>query len=208
MHREIPETAAASEGGEGSQDVPSGEPPPSETLPAAVTDTLEAYVLTDERVRFACGHDYATRFGHDFYGERMEVADSYAAMREKCGDCMLAEIKPLIIRCCACGHVIMPGEGVAAYGNDGSFNAAWCTELPDGKTVLGCMRRECCPSGGFFAGHWSSSGFRPAFGEYSSLAAKVIAMGKPVAVHVEGDKVEVIVLAQKVPGPGKGRRGS
>jgi hypothetical protein len=160
----------------------------------AVTDTIQAYVLTDERARFACGHDYATKFGHDFYGERREVADDYAATREKCGDCMLAEIKLLIIRCCACGRVIMPGGPVAAYGDEGKFKKEWSTKLPDGKTVLGCMRWECCPSGAFFAGHWSSKGFRPAFGEHLSLLSQVVATGKPVVVRVGDGKAEVTVL--------------
>lgn len=159
-----------------------------------VTDALAAYLLSDDRVRYACGHDYPTRFGHDFYGERLEVSEAYADKREQCGDCMLAEIKPLIIRCCACGAVIMPSEPVAAYADDGSFRKEWSTATPDGKSVLGCMRMDCCPSGGFFAGHWSTRGFVPAFAGQASLAAMVFATGKPVAVSVSGGKAQVTVL--------------
>ncbi len=167
------------------------------TVTHEATDVLEAYVLDDRKVRYACGHDYAVLFGHDFYGERLDVSDQYAAKREKCGDCMLAEIRPLLIRCCHCGRAIMPGEPVAAYGDNGMFRKEWCTGLPDSDAVLGCMRWNCCPSGGFFAGHWSVRGFVPAFPGKANLMAEVLAVGKPVVVSVGDGRAKVTVLDDK-----------
>ncbi len=161
---------------------------------SGVTDTLAAYARNDEIVRYDCGHEYAKSFGFDFYGERRGVIGEHAEKREKCGDCLLAEIGPRLIRCCRCGCAIMPGQAVAAYDDDGSFKKAWSTVMPGGGCVIGCMRMDCCPSGGFFVGHWSSQGVRSAFGGHMNAIALVMATGKPVVVNIQDGEAEVTIL--------------
>jgi hypothetical protein len=56
----------------------------------------------------------------------------------------------------------MPGDGVALYGKGSTGIHESATILDDGVSAVGCLRWDCCPSGGFFAGSWTEEGFKPA----------------------------------------------
>ena len=149
------------------------------------TDNLSVVKRTGKKVPYACGHIDSAKFRHDFYGEVREPTGEVFAAREKCGACMLANVMEFAIRCAACGFVIWPGDSVALYVDSGSFNAAWKKTIGEPAQVVGCMRFGCCPSGGFFAGHWSESGFEPAFAGGVSAAATAFATGATVVVTLK-----------------------
>lgn len=159
-------------------------------LPAP-TDRFEIVPKGDKKVRYACGHDGPKEYVGHFYGEEMEPSAEILKTREKCPDCQVAEMKPLVIRCAQCGLPIFPGAPVALYaGPAAAFTKGWAT-MVDGQYV-GCLRWDCCPSGGFFSGHWTSKGFRPAFGA-GSAAAMAMASGGMVVVGDVDDPSSISV---------------
>lgn len=138
---------------------------------------------TGERVAYACGHEDSERFAFDFYGEVMHVNDPFWQAKPYCGDCFLKLSTDHTIRCALCGFIIRRGEAVALYAGGGKFRKDIATKY-DGQWI-GCMRWNCCPSGGFFAGHWTSEGFKPLF-KHGSMAAEVMATGKPMIATTDG----------------------
>jgi len=100
--------------------------------------------------------------------------------RELCPDCLTAELRQVTIRCALCGFAIFPGEPVALYGGPkSSFRGTAGTAEHDGQYV-GCLRCDCCPSGGFFAGHWDGQRVVPAFAGGGSAAAEAMRTGQTV----------------------------
>lgn len=153
-------------------------PPPSDTC------TVEN--KTGQEIEYNCGHRCAKQFTISLFGESLEPSDAGHAQSELCAECLLAKLRPSIIRCALCGFGIMPGDRVAAYADNGKFKKEWKTTIGDGekKGVIGCMRWECCPSGGFFAGHWMGDHFVSAFAA-GCMVAEVFQAGK--SMHVDGD---------------------
>ncbi len=149
------------------------------------TDNLGVVKRAGKKVPYACGHIDSAKFRHDFYGEVREPTDEVFAAREKCGECMLASVKEFVIRCGACGFAILPGDPVALYVDAHHFSIVWKKIVREPPRVVGCMRWGCCPSGGFFAGHWSESGFEPAFPGGASAAATAFATGTAVVVTLK-----------------------
>lgn len=153
-------------------------PPPS-------TDEVAAVPQTKKQVRYKCGHDYAAKFDLNFFGEKYGLADQVFVEREECGDCMIAAMKPALIRCGECGYAICPGDGVALYGNDESFeDKPWKQTVDNGESVMGCMRAACCPSGGFFAGNWDGKKFVPRF-EGGTAAGEAARTGETVVANAK-----------------------
>lgn len=148
------------------------------------TDELAVVNRQGKRVHYACGHDDHVMYSHNFFGEVLTLTKKILAKREKCAECMLADVKPHIIRCAACGFAIMPGESVALYADNGKFNPKWAKTVGEGerRNVIGCLRWNCCPSGGFFAGYWTEQGFEPAFGGESAIAA-VLRSGRTIITN-------------------------
>lgn len=104
-----------------------------------------------------------------------------------CPNCMLKLLQKHAIRCALCGCAILPGEGVALYHKDGEdINKENATSV--GDNVIGCLRMDCCPSGGFFAGHWTEGGFKSAFEDGLTAAEKAMRTGEVVVVNVRMDK--------------------
>jgi len=126
-----------------------------------VTDEMRSIPEAGPTAQYGCGHTYAAVFKHDFFGEVLEVQDEYLAARQSCGECMLAEVKPLLARCALCGFVIMPGEPVTAYMAGYEQKTEWVTRTPDGRGVLGCLRPNCCPVEPPVVGFWTLHGFKP-----------------------------------------------
>lgn len=79
--------------------------------------------------------------------------------RDSCSLCQHKRVFENAIRCAYCDSVIFPGDPVSIY-----FPSPVPDEFQGDRVVLtengfvGCMGRECCPTGGFFAGHWTAEG--------------------------------------------------
>lgn len=160
--------------------------PPS--APPQVSDECTVVPKSKDKVAFACGHEDFSVFAHNFFGAEFPVNAAFLRSRVKCGACMLAEVRPLLIHCAVCGRVIFPGDAVAVYDNDASFNKAWVTAADEKATgVIGCLRMDCCPSGGFFAGHWNGRSFEPAF-VHGNAALEAFFTGQVVIVSTEKKK--------------------
>lgn len=152
------------------------EPPPR----PEPTDALASVEETGRKVRFACGHRASKKFKIDFFGEVRAASDELLKKRERCGPCEAQRLAKIVARCALCGRAILPGEGVAAYADDPEYKETWKTRIgSDTQGVLGCLSMDCCPSGGFFAGHWTEEGFRPAHAHGTAMA-EAMATGKIV----------------------------
>jgi hypothetical protein len=157
--------------------------PDRSKLPAA-HDRFEAVPLTEKRAQYKCGHEDFAKFKLDIYGEAVELNDKFWKERPECSTCHIARMKPFIPRCALCGLPIYPGDGVAVYAYARQFKKKpWVYRVgPDGEAVLGCTRWECCPSGGFFAGHWDGEKFVSAF-DGKSMAEAVMSDGRSRIVN-------------------------
>jgi hypothetical protein len=95
-----------------------------------------------------------------------------------CPECIFNSMREQAIRCALCGTGIIPGEGVALYHLSNPIpHLELATRV--GESVIGCLGWNCCPSGAFFAGHWTEEGFRSAFKSGNCLATEVLVTGKP-----------------------------
>lgn len=121
--------------------------------------------LTDKKVKFKCGHFGAPKVEMILWGEEF-ISDIEKKNQDPsellCPECDLGWFKKHCIQCCLCGRPIKPGDGVALYHKDSKgIKKEWATYV--GDVALGCLGWNCCPSGGFFAGHWTEKGFKSAF---------------------------------------------
>ncbi len=151
-----------------------------QSLPKA-TDRVEVIDRSEGRQVYACGHEDADRFDLELYGERQRFNDAYFKDKPYCGDCLLKFVMEGSIRCAACGLIIRDDDPVALYSS-GDGLGRYPSTLVDGQYV-GCMRWDCCPSGGFFSGHWTSQGFKPLFASGNSVVGEVFATGEPVFIQ-------------------------
>lgn len=153
-------------------------------------ETCRVIPLSEEIVRFACGHDAPARFAVIFWGEPKEPTDEVLAARKECGECVLALWRPKLIRCARCGFPIGPGDPVALYEDDGRFKPERKTAVErDGRRrVIGCLRWDCCPSGAFFVGNWDGEKVRYRFHEGTSAAEYAFRTGEAVYVASTDDE--------------------
>lgn len=153
------------------------------------TDTCAVVDVSGPEADYECGHRHPERFALNLYGEKIEMTDEGYSARKFCANCHLAELKKLIIRCAKCGFHIMPGDGVALYCYDKKLfkKSERITFVGEGdeKGVIGCMRWDCCPSGGFFAGHWTGDHFQSAFAG-GSAAGEALRTGQVVIGNIGG----------------------
>lgn len=138
--------------------------PEQKPLPASHDDI--SIVEPVGKRRYACAHSGAKSFALDVYGEITKTIKQ----KEECPICMQARYQKHVVRCALCGLGIAPGDGVALYGADSlDVHLEWATRI--NNSVIGCMRWDCCPSGGFFVGNWSEAGLKPRF-ENSATATE------------------------------------
>ena len=146
---------------------PHGMPEPEERC--------EVVADSDAREPYACGHQGLVAFHANLWGTHVAPTKFALSQREKCPDCMFTHLRPALIRCALCGHAIMPGQPVALCSG-GKLREEIATRTPDGSFIC-CMRRECCPSGGFFAGFWDGKRFVSASDQ--DLTVVEVHTGKP-----------------------------
>ncbi len=149
-----------------------GEPEPDELIEAA-HDDIRAVPASEEMRDFACGHRGPSLYHMDLYGQ---VLHNNGTSPEKCGECAAAWFRSITCRCSLCGLAILPGGGVALYDYSRKMKPERVTEVASG--AIGCMRWFCCPSGGFFAGHWTGTGFRSAFAGGGTIVDEVARTGE------------------------------
>lgn len=114
---------------------------------------------------YKCGHEGLAKFMINAGGDLTKVIDD----AEHCPACFSKILKSGSIRCGICGLPIFPGQAVALYADAGEgINRRYATVVND-DCVIGCMRRDCCPTGGYFAGYWTGEAFQPAFPEGTAI---------------------------------------
>ncbi len=153
-----------------------------ETMPPS---TDEICIVPKGRLKalYGCGHIGHQRYAHNFFGQVYDLNPNVLRRRSLCGECLLAKSMSCVARCVLCGHAIFPGEGVSVYRDEPEYaDRPWRIILPAKSEpadtiierfkqlvgivpnrVMGCLRMACCPSGGFFAGHWDGVKFVSAF---------------------------------------------
>ncbi len=149
-------------------------------LPPA-TGEFGIRALSDQVVRYGCGHDGPADYIGVFFGQEMRPSAEALKSRKKCPACVIEPLREATIHCALCGLAILPGEPVALYaGPKSAFRKepGWVVKH-DGQAI-GCLRWDCCPSGGFFAGHWDGRQVIPAFPDGGCAAAECLRTGKVV----------------------------
>ena len=152
----------------------SSEEEPRERLNFFQDTTIECKDASKPSITFTeCGHTGAESVEVNLWGrvEALSVRDEHIkdqggikTIEGECLQCSFEKAKNSAIRCCLCGYAIIPGDAVAAYRKSSpAINQEVATFV--GDNALGCLLWDCCPTGGFFAGHWTAEGFRPAFDE-------------------------------------------
>ncbi|OGY25291.1 MAG: hypothetical protein A2Z11_02920 [Candidatus Woykebacteria bacterium RBG_16_43_9] len=110
------------------------------------------------KVIFACGHSSSLR-GQVREGEHdlswNLILTPWKAAGSVCVRCAIAAS----IDCCSCPGKIYPGDPVALYGLR-SEGIDWERATRVVESVVGCLRWNCCPCGGFYAGNWTTDGFQ------------------------------------------------
>lgn len=154
--------------------------------PKSKHDEIKVVPLKSKTIKYGCGHGGPEKFNIDFFGDCMKPNFKGKEKLRECPTCRLMDLKKLTIRCAACRLSILPGEGVAIYLNDEHFDQTIAHKIQEGDVVrvLGCLRMDCCPTGGYFAGHWTEQGFKPAFDEGRSAASEAFTTGKVVISNV------------------------
>jgi len=147
----------------------------SDEFQEAIHDEIRPVAASEELKDFACGHRGPKLYHLDLYGSVMR---SNGVSPDKCGQCCAEMFRSTSCRCALCGLVIFPGDPVALYGPSRQFQPERVTEVRSG--VIGCLRWDCCPSGGFFAGHWTGKGFRSAFSGGQTAVEQCFAKGEVV----------------------------
>lgn len=156
-------------------------------------ETVSMQEISDSPLLFkACGHYGAQRFAFAIWGNKqtLELKDELitqengtATAKGECPKCFFENAKQFSIRCCLCGYAILPGDGVALYYKSSKgINRETATFIND--NAVGCLLWDCCPSGGFFAGHWTFGGFQSAF-DGKTAAEKVFSDSEPIVYHHE-----------------------
>jgi len=153
---------------------------PAEALEAK-HDEIRPVAASGEMKDFGCGHRGPKLYDLDLYGQVMR---HNGKVPDKCGECLTAELRAASCRCALCGLIIMPGDPVALYGPSSEFKRERVTRVRSG--VLGCLRWDCCPSGAFFAGHWTGKGLRPAFPDGVTVVEQVFASGQAAGGEIDG----------------------
>ncbi|OHA70307.1 MAG: hypothetical protein A3D64_00405 [Candidatus Wildermuthbacteria bacterium RIFCSPHIGHO2_02_FULL_49_9] len=138
-----------------------------------------------------CGHHGPEGFMFNIWGNskslktaptRITRENGQAHAEGVCPKCYFEQLKQAAIRCCLCGYAILPGDGVALYHkNSKGINKAVITLVDD--NAIGCLLWDCCPSGGFYGGHWTAEGFQPGFAG-GTMAAEALRSGEPVVTTV------------------------
>lgn len=152
-------------------------------------DKIELVSSNDQKFIYECGHEGVTDFVISVYGTKSTIIKK----RDKCSNCVMDLMKNVTIRCALCGHPIFPGESVALYHKS--------SKLPYSKvgyqvndSYIGCLAMGCCPSGGFFAGHWTGKEFRSAFDDGSSIAEQVFKTGQAMVCSDTNEPNSIKVL--------------
>lgn len=149
----------------------------------------------------ACGHIVSREATWTFWGERkigvclddkhVSEVDGEKIALTLCPRCEFEELSRLSIRCVLCGVAIFPGEPVAVYSRRSRGMRKKIGTLV-GENYLGCMSWDCCPSGGFWGGHWTENGFISAFPDGGSVADEVMRTGKPIVGNIETGEVKIV----------------
>lgn len=149
-------------------------------LPPATAE-FGVRTLSDKVVSYGCGHDGPLEYLGIFFGQEMRPTEAALQKREKCPACVIEPLRQEAIHCALCGLAILPGEPVALYaGPKSAFRKepGWVVKH-DGQAV-GCLRCDCCPSGGFFAGHWDGRQVVSAFPDGGCAAAECLRTGQVI----------------------------
>lgn len=139
------------------------------------TGTIDVINSADAQKKFDCGHTGPFTFSLSIYGT--EFGPFVGS--EECADCVLEEAKEIAIRCALCGDAIVPGDPVALY-YQGSPGLRLDIATKVDESAVGCLQMDCCPSGGFFAGHWTEQGFVPAFESGRNMVEESFATGEVI----------------------------
>jgi hypothetical protein len=149
--------------------------PNRSSLPKS-TDECNYTAHSSFEIEYSCGHKAPSAFSLNLWGEEsFEFKDTHL-----CPDCWLNRFKEHTTRCVLCGLPIFPGEGVALY-SEKSPDLMLKQGTKVGESYIGCLRWDCCPSGGFFAGHWTEEGFKPLYPEGLTAAELTFKTGSVIS---------------------------
>lgn len=132
--------------------------PAKQPLPEP-NDAIQAIAPPDMTRKYTCGHSGPERYRLNVYGSLTKNIHG----ERYCPDCMIQYVRKRTVRCALCGLPIYPDDAVALYHESSEGLPYRDRGHRIESCYLGCLRWDCCPSYGFFAGHWTENGYQPAF---------------------------------------------
>ena len=136
------------------------------------TVEVELEEISDATLKFTtCEHFGARHFKLKVWNDVLEFkipevlirkVDTVEIVDGICPECFALKVSASAIRCCKCGKTILAGDSVSLYPKNSEGVDDEIAEYIE-TSAIGCMKIDCCPSAGFFAGHWTANGFKPLF---------------------------------------------
>ncbi len=137
------------------------EPTPRPAL--SLFDTCTVEKSEGPEIEYRCSHRGTKQSTFNLFGESWTFVNDAANEKELCASCCLAKLRPRLIRCVLCGHVIGPGMKVTIYPDNDTYRKEWKTTVGEGeqKGVIGCLRLTCGPDQRRFSGIWAGDHLEP-----------------------------------------------
>lgn len=144
-------------------------------------ESCDIHATSGKVVRYECGHDDASSFKINLWGEQIYHRKARGPKRF-CSACLLQRARATSIRCGSCGYAIMPGDPVSACVDDPRIGKKEWRTVVDGQLLL-CLRRSCDSALGF-CGYWTGEGISPAYSDGRTLIGHAFASGKAMVMHI------------------------
>ena len=128
---------------------------------------IEIINPSETRIRYACGHEAPDYFEISLYGAILGM-NRQNFQRDWCTECALKKSGlDKTIRCSQCGRPIQLSDGIALYpDHPNADQVGWTSPyvlIQEKRNWIGCLSMSCCPSGGYFAGNFTTEGIKLRF---------------------------------------------
>jgi hypothetical protein len=113
----------------------------------------------EEQFAFRCGHTSFRTYHIKIWDELVKPNEFAISQTDYCPECA-TKIDLLafrIIRCPICAKPIFKGYEVVLVHDDGTCALEGIER--HGEHIIACMRMDCCPCGGLYAGNWNGERF-------------------------------------------------
>jgi len=142
-------------------------------------DGIRIERLSSPTVFFArCGHLDAAKAIIKFHGRTFGAAldKKILAYDNVCPRCFIEKLKTMLISCCRCGKMIVPGDAALLHPKEPG-PAKFSNIRQYGEREIGCSDIACSEDAGRLAGMWGEGKLTPLFDDGRTIAEDQAANG-------------------------------